>query len=71
MLPIRITFAGCSTSSVMCRSSSSSRAASACCWAAASALVGTVPTGWPSGPTMTMCSSAGFSLMSLSLGVRG
>jgi len=29
----------------------------------ATALLGTVPTGWPSGPTMTMCSSGGFSLM--------
>ena len=56
MLPIRITFAGCSTRSLMPpRSSSSSSLRPAV--AAAMALAGTEPTGWPSGPTTTTCSS--------------
>ena len=55
MLPIRITFAGCSTSSVMWRSSSS-LGASRLLPAPAAADAGrhACPTGWPSGPTMTM-----------------
>jgi len=60
MLPIRMTLAGCSTSSVTWRSSSSSSRCRAAAW---TALLGTVPTGWPSGPTMTMCSSDEFSVM--------
>ena len=58
MLPIRITFAGCSTSSVMWRSPSPSSSPSpAACVIAGSALAGMVPMGWPSGPTTTTWSS--------------
>ena len=59
MLPIRITLAGCSTSSVMWRSPSpsSSSPSPAACVIAGSALAGMVPMGWPSGPTTTTWSS--------------
>ena len=59
MLPIRITLAGCSTSSVMWRAASSSPSGS--CAVIGGGLsqhrAGMVPTGWPSGPTTTTWSS--------------
>ena len=55
MLPIRITLAGCSTSSVMWRSPSPSAVAPVAASSSGSALAGMVPIGWPSGPTTTTC----------------
>src|SRR6476659_969470 len=49
MLPIRITFAGCSTRLARSPSDTSSESPPCCC----STEAGTAPTGWPSGPTMT------------------